>query len=153
MSENLVLVPEGDRERWGSRVYGCSECLDSCPLNERLERRGEKHGIGYVGPGFDLLGMLELGETEWSRRFRDNQIGIRDRLAVLKNVILSLGWLEYRKAAAPLVPFLAHAHHVIRASAAWALGRTGTAEGRLALERLARSERNAAVMEEIERFL
>jgi epoxyqueuosine reductase len=153
MSENLVLVPAADREKWGSRVYGCSECLDACPFNERLEPWGERHEIGFVGPGFDLLGLLELDEGEWRRRFHDNQIGIRDRLAVLKNVILSLGWLEYRKAAPPLIPFLSHTSHIIRASAVWALGRIGTAEATLALERLARSERNPAVLEEIERFL
>jgi epoxyqueuosine reductase len=153
MSENLMIVPEEDRDRWGSRVYGCSECLDACPFNERLEPWGERHGIGFVGPGFDLIELLELGEAEWRRLFCGNQIGIRDRLAVLKNVILSLGWLQYRKAAAPLIPFLAHTHHIIRATAAWALGRIGSAEGRHALERSARSERNAAVIEEIERFL
>jgi epoxyqueuosine reductase len=153
MTENLVLVPAGDREKWGGRVYGCSECLDACPFNERLEPWGEKHEIGFVGPGFDLLGLLDLGEAEWRHRFHDNQIGIRDRRAVLKNIILSLGWLEHRKAAAPLIPFLEHDHEILRASAAWALGRIGSLEATLALERLARSERNAVVMEEIERFL
>jgi epoxyqueuosine reductase len=153
MTETLLVVPVEHRERWGSRVYGCSECLDACPFNERLEPVGEKHGVGHVGPGFDLLALLELGENEWTRRFHGNQVGIRDRRAILKNVILSLGWLAFRKAAAPLASFLAHEHPVIRASAAWALGRISTPAARGALERRARTERNALVIGEIERFL
>jgi epoxyqueuosine reductase QueG len=153
MSENLTLVPASDREKWGSRVYGCSDCIDACPFNKGLTPWGEKHGVGYVGPGFDLLDLLTICEAEWRERFRDNQIGKRDRRAVLKNVILSLGWLEYRKAVPSLLPFLEHDHEVLRTCAAWALVRIGTTEGKLALERLARRERSAVVREEIERFL
>ena len=153
LSEDLLLVPEELRERWGCRLYGCSICIDACPLNAALEPWGEKHEVGFVGPGMDLLEALSLGDAEWRERFRDNQIGIRDRRAILKNALLSLGWLEYRKALDRVLPFFEHEHEILRACAVWAAGRIGTRSGKDALERLARRETSASVRAEIERAL
>ena len=153
LSEDLLLVPEELRERWGSRLYGCSMCIDACPLNAALEPWGEKHEVGFAGPGMDLLEALSLGDAEWRERFRDNQIGIRDRRAILKNALLSLGWLEYRKALDRVLPFFEHEHEILRACAVWAVGRIGTRSGKDALERLARRETSASVRAEIERVL
>jgi len=153
LSEDLLLVPEELRDRWGCRLYGCSVCIDACPLNAALEPWGEKHEVGFAGPGMDLLEALSLGDDEWRERFRDNQIGIRDRRAILKNALLSLGWLEYRKALDRILPFFENENEILRACAVWAAGRIGTRSGKDALERLARRETSASVRAEIERAL
>ena len=153
LSEDLLLVPEELRDRWGCRLYGCSVCIDACPLNAALEPWGEKHEVGFAGPGMDLLEALSLGDDEWRERFRDNQIGIRDRRAILKNALLSLGWLEYHKALDRILPFFENENEILRACAVWAAGRIGTRSGKDALERLARRETSASVRAEIERAL
>jgi len=123
ISENLVLMPLSYREKWGNRLYGCSTCIDVCPFNKGLKPWAEKHNIGYVGPSMNLLDVLNLKEGDWGKTFFNNQIGIRDRLAIIKNVIVSLGNIKYRGALDTLIPYLNHDNSVIRAYASWAVGR------------------------------
>ncbi|MGQ9616898.1 MAG: epoxyqueuosine reductase, partial [Spirochaetota bacterium] len=85
ISQNLLSIPREYMERWDKRLYGCSNCLDACPYNSELSPWAEKHNTGFVGPGMDLLKVLSLTEDQWQKTFKNNQIGMRERLAILKN--------------------------------------------------------------------
>jgi epoxyqueuosine reductase len=153
ISENLVLMPVSYREKWGSRLYGCSECIDACPFNHNLYPRASKHNTGFVGQGVNLIEILKLGEEQWERFFLDNQIGIRDKKAILKNAITSLGYLGYRKSLRYLLPFLEHENTIIRAYSAWAIGKTNTESGKSNLISRYKDETADSVKAEIEPFL
>jgi len=153
ISENPVLMPRKYRELWGNRLYGCSICIDICPYNRRLEPWAEKHEIGRVGPGMNLLSVLALNKDEWNHLFRENQIGIRDPRAILKNAITALGCLQYKGAQKTLLPYASHPDELLRAYTAWALGRMGTRTSRTILHRMYTHEESATVKSEIEFFL
>jgi epoxyqueuosine reductase len=153
LSENLVPLPHAYRYRWGNRLYGCSTCVDVCPYNSELEPSAEKHAVGYVGTGDDLINLLSYSREQWEERFRDNQLIIRDRLAIIQNALLCLGNNPCEEAFPSLLTSLAHTSPIIRSSAAWALGRMDTGESRRALERRLRDEGDASVQDEIGRVL
>ncbi len=153
LSENLVPVPHAYRSKWGNRLYGCSTCIDVCPYNSELEPSAEKHTIGYVGTGDDLINLLSYSEKQWQQRFMHNQLIIRDRLAIIKNALLCLGNYPSMGALQTLLVFLSHSSPTIRSFAAWALGKLGSTEGRKALERRLEEEKDISVLHEIGRLL
>lgn len=153
ISENLLLIPPHLREKWGNRLYGCSTCIEACPYNQNLEPNAEKHTVGYIGQGMNLLEVLALTPKAWAYNFKDNQIAIRDRLAVQKNAIMAIGNSRYEKALDTLGLFLGHEHPLIRIYSAWAIGRIGTRRGKELLLSRFRIEKNEEVRSEIEPFL
>jgi len=153
LSENLLLIPVEYRELWGNRLYGCTTCIDVCPYSRSLEPGAEKHRVGWVGQGMDLINLLSLTESEWYNTFQENQIAMRDRLAIVKNAITALGSLEYKKSEALLARYLSHEHPVIRAYSAWALGKLRTKTAKMTLQKKYIQEENPSVKSEIEIFL
>jgi epoxyqueuosine reductase len=153
ISENPILMPRRYRELWGNRLYGCSTCIDVCPYNEKLEPWAEKHEIGRVGPGMNLTEVLSLNEQEWSSRFSQNQIGIREPRSILKNAITALGCLQYKGAQKNLISYTTHPDGLLRIYAAWVLGRMGTRTSKTVLERMHKHEEIPSVRAEIEFFL
>ncbi len=150
LSEILTPVPRNLRQKWGNRLYGCSICVDVCPYNSVLEPNAEKHTVGYVGQDISLIELLGMNDHRWQARFQNNQIGMRRRPAIEKNAVLTLGWLEYRRAEDILKEFLRHEQPVLRMCAAWSLGRLRTRGARSSLERKYREEPDRNVREEIE---
>jgi epoxyqueuosine reductase len=153
ISENLVLMPVDYREKWGSRVYGCSECIDACPFNQNLKPQDELHSIGYVGPTLNLIEVITMETEKWNHVFRENQIGIRDKNAIIKNAITSLGYLGYKKSIKYLLPLLSHENELIRAYTAWAVGKINTKTGKKKLDSIFKDEPSDIVRSEIEPFL
>jgi epoxyqueuosine reductase len=150
LSENLLPVSRDCREIWGNRLYGCTTCMDVCPFNERIEPMAEKHPMGRVGQGEDLVTLLTLSPGQWQHRFQDNQIAIRDRLAIIQNGLLCMGNLRYEQSLPVIAPYLSHGNRLIRIAAAWAVGRQETAAARGMLEKRFGKERDPLIREEIE---
>jgi epoxyqueuosine reductase len=75
------------------------------------------------------------------------------RRGLLRNVAVALGNSGNPAAVAPLVAALADHEPLVRAHAAWALGRLGGRTARAALERAWRVERDADVRSELDAAL
>jgi epoxyqueuosine reductase len=153
LSENLIPVSRQIREIWGDRLYGCTTCMDVCPHNANLSPWGEKHDIGCVGTGEDLISLLSYSPAEWEKRFQDNQIIMRDRLAIVQNALICLGTVHRQAPPDLIAPYLSHENWIMRVAAAWALGRNKTARSRRLLEGRFAQEKHPAVREEIALFL
>jgi epoxyqueuosine reductase len=153
LSENLMPISREYREKWNNRLYGCSTCIDVCPYNRDLETCGEKHKTGFVGPGDPLLSILSYSQQQWRDRFRDNQIIIRDRLAIIQNALICLGNIQCEEALTTLSRYLEHETPLIRTGAVWAIGRQNTVKARAMLNRKAVHEEDPSVRREIEFFL
>jgi epoxyqueuosine reductase QueG len=106
-----------------------------------------------VGTGEDLISLLSFSPAEWEQRFQDNQIIMRDRLAIVQNALICLGTVHRQAPPDVLAPYLSHENWIIRVAAAWALGRNITAGSRHILEGRLAQEKHPAVREEIALFL
>jgi epoxyqueuosine reductase len=161
----------------GAHVYGCDICQEVCPWNGRkfvqVTREGDfapraagqppsgvqlEPGAASSHPGTaapSLISLLEtaLDETAWDTFSRGSAIRRAGRAGFARNICVGLG----NSASPDAVPVLANAlsdpEPLVRAHAAWALGRVGSAEARSALSSRASTEPDASVLEELSKAM
>lgn len=162
-------IPVELRPQLGGRVFGCDICQEVCPWNERFAQpsrvsafhpRAELDGVTLVALTERLLAMSEKG---YQRSFRDSPLSRPRRKGMLRNLCVGLGnALESfetdprdevaEKSAeirAILERALADAQPLVRAHAAWALGRSGNPDARRALTARLAEEQDDDVRREI----
>jgi epoxyqueuosine reductase len=150
--ENKGAIPSDLRPAMGSWVFGCDVCQAVCPWNMRFAQQPADPELA-ARPGIpspNLAEELSLSPTDFNRKFKGSPIERPHRRGYLRNVAVALGNLSDPS----LVPALAQSlltevEPLVRGHAAWALGRIGTTRARAALDQAARSEMDAAVLEEI----
>lgn len=91
ISERPYPLQEAHLEKWGTRLYGCSTCQDVCPHNHGVTPKRRKPEHGRVGEWVELLPILQLDDAAFKEKFKENQIGIRERKAIQRNAIIALG--------------------------------------------------------------
>jgi len=153
--ERRGAIPLEMRAAIGERVFGCDDCQDACPWNAFAT----DSPIADFRPRGDVLdrplaAWLDLDEDGFQARFRGTPLLRARREGFLRNVCVALG----NRGDASAVPRLAQAlaqepNALVRAHAAWALGRLGGAEARAALLAAARHDSEATVRDEAEQAL
>ena len=148
--------PPEHRDAAGDLVFGCDICQEVCPYNRAAPATPE--------PGFepdagerarlDLIEILSLDEDAFRRRFARTALTRARRRGLARNAAVALG----NARAAGAAPALARAlrddpEAVVRAHAAWALGKIGGEEARRALQAAAAAEADADVRAEIDAAL
>jgi epoxyqueuosine reductase len=141
------------REGSGAWVHGCDACQDACPWNRHRMRTGDRRfAEGPMGRGPLLRDLLRLDDAAFTAMTPRSALKREGRSAFVRNAAIAAGNSGDRE----LVPELAELTHdpspLVRAHAAWALGRLGGAAARAALER-ARLDADAMVREEAEAAL
>ena len=123
------LFPREYREALGDRIYGCDECQDSCPVNQRAERHSPPPD---PEPGsqisVDILGLLSADDSTVMNLVGRWYIPRRQARYVRRNALVVLG--NTADPAAPgvtdaLRAALADPDPIVRAHAVWAAGRLG----------------------------
>jgi len=145
-------IPHELRPLMGAHIFGCDICQDVCPYNTKCRPTTEpafQPRPGLYAP--ELLPLLRLTEAEFRAKFRGSPILRAKRRGFLRNVCVALGNLGRVDA----VPALAEAlggdpEPLVRAHAAWALGRIGGREADAALGLALRRESVPPVSEEIQ---
>lgn len=145
--EHRGPVPPPLRAAMGNWIFGCDVCQDVCPWNgERL----------VAGPAHRpwLPGWLEMSEEEFRAQYLETPMGRPKRRGLARNAAIALG----NSGNPAAVPFLAralrgHSEPLVRAHAAWALGRLPAAESVLQLQAAHRGEGVPPVRREIEAAL
>jgi epoxyqueuosine reductase len=128
-------IPIEMRERIGERVFGCDDCQDACPWN----RLAAESPIADFRPRGDLLDRpladwLDLDEDGFQARFQGTALARARRDGFLRNVCVALGNRGDATDASRLARALTEdPSPLVRAHAAWALGRLGGAPAREAL--------------------
>jgi epoxyqueuosine reductase len=145
-------IPRDLRPQMGKWVFGCDICQEVCPWNVRF---APAEGDPAFAPRPevslpDLCEELALDQEAFSRKFKGNPVKRARRRGYLRNIAVALG----NSRAPEAIPALAKALHtdpepLVRAYAAWALGRFDQAEARVALREAAEVENDAQVLEEI----
>ena len=82
----------------------------------------------------DLVGLLEMSEEEFRRRFRGTPVLRAKRAGLQRNACVALGNRRDPVAVSFLRRALLGGDSLVRGHAAWALGQTGTGQARRALE-------------------
>lgn len=146
--EHRGPIPPGLRPKLGNWIFGCDICQEVCPWNDT---RG-------VAPNEALMPLIPelmaLDDNGFRRRFKGSAVKRTKRRGLLRNAAVVLG----NSGNPDAVPILARTldaepEPLVRAHAAWALGRLGGRAARAALDRRRRVETDSPVTAEIEAAL
>jgi epoxyqueuosine reductase len=150
--ENKGAIPAGLREKMGTWVFGCDICQQVCPWNQRFSPAegdpafSDRAQIGAP----NMLKELGLSQLEFNQKFKGSPIKRAKRRGYLRNIAVALGNSGNPGAVDPLIACLEQeSEALVRAHAAWALGRLGTPSARTALKRALRLDPDPAVALEI----
>lgn len=149
--EHRGAIPRDLRPQIGDHVFGCDICQAVCPHNVRTAaaRHPELAARPETGARPELIPLLNITEAEFRRRFRGSPVTRTKRRGLRRNVAVALGNARDPAAVPALREALEDGDALVRAHAAWALGRIGgEAASRHLAARLA-GEKDAAVREEI----
>lgn len=133
----------------GNRVFGCDDCLAVCPWNKFAEA-GREARLAVQG-GLEALSLAELAALDdgaFRVLFAGTPVKRTGRDRFVRNVLIAIGNSGRPDLAASAETLVADASPLVRAMAAWALGRLVPALARqLAASRLA-DEPDAGVRSE-----
>lgn len=122
--ENRGPIPRELRASFGTWIFGCDDCLTSCPV-------GREAVEGY--PDFaprspdegepELAPLLALSEEEFRERFQGRPIMRAKRDGFVRNVCVALGNAGNADDVPAIVTALDDPSPLVRGHAAWALSR------------------------------
>jgi epoxyqueuosine reductase len=144
--EHRGSIPRQLRPRLGNWIFGCDICQEVCPWNSDATR--EANTNEDLAPF--LPELMRLNDEGFRRRFGRTAVKRAKRRGLLRNVAIALG----NSGNPAAVPILAQSlqnetEPLVRAHAAWALGRLETAEARATLNMARMREPDPLVRAEI----
>jgi epoxyqueuosine reductase len=145
--EHRSALPVGLRPALENWIFGCDVCQEVCPWNDDAPAGDAAELTPH------LPTLLALDAAGFRARFRGTAITRTKRRGLLRNVAVALGNSHNPDAVPPLAAALADPEPLVRAHAAWALGRLGGHPARTALETARRTEPNDDARQEIESAL
>ncbi len=142
--ESRAPIPRDLRARFGDWIFGCDDCLDSCPVGARNDASHPDLAPAAPADAFPPLAeLLALDEPAFRERFRGQAIQRATRDGFLRNVCVALGNVGAPGDAAALIGALADRAALVRGHAAWALGQIARRHGAAAAASEALSARLA----------
>ena len=128
-------IPHELRPLMGNWIYGCDVCQEVCPWQRFARPTGERF-FQTAGPGRAapvLLDLIGMDEETFRQRYGGSPIFRGGRGRLLRNAAVALGNWGNEQAVPALVSALSDVESLVRAHAAWALGRIGGQAARKAL--------------------
>lgn len=155
LSQTKVSLPDKFKEKLGTRLYGCDTCQLVCPYNRRVDF--------HLHPEFEpepevakplLKPMLQKTNREFREKFGHLSGFWRGKNPLQRNAIIALAHYKDETAIDVLEEVLMKdVRPVIRETAAWALGKIGTKNALLVLEKALKKEKEATIIAEIEKSI
>ena len=144
-------IPKELRPEMGNLIFGCDICQEVCPWNSKATPTTEpafRPRDGNLAP--ELLTLINMTQTEFSKKFKGSPIKRAKRRGFLRNVIVAIGNWRSRTAVPALKKVLIDDEPLIRGHAAWALGQVGGKNAKQALDTRLKSEDDTEVISEIQ---
>ncbi len=139
------VIPRELRAAVGDRIYGCDDCLEACPPGGRLLRTSRLHRGNA-----SLVDILSAEDGELLDRFGHFYIPRRQPRYLRRNALVAMGNVDAAGGLSLLEEYLRHSDWLLRAHAAWAIGRaTPIPRAVELLEERAADEADARVLEEV----
>lgn len=155
LTQTKGFLPDEFRSKIGNRLYGCDTCQTVCPKNKR--KANQIHAEFEPDPEIAkplLEPLLKISNREFKEKFGYVSGSWRGKKPIQRNAILALAHFKEVSAVPALIDLLVSDERpVIRGTAAWAIGKIGTAEGLHALKIAEEKEKDSEVLEEIQKGL
>ncbi len=149
--EHRDHIDDALKPHLGNWVFGCDICQEVCPWNRKARHSDEPQFAPRADLRLpDLLGTLSLTEQQFRQRFRQTPLWRSKRRGILRNAILVVGNQRFAGADEALDNLLLDDEPLIRAAAAWAIGRIASNGWRERLSRALAAEADPAVRAAIE---
>jgi len=148
--EHRSAIPIPLRPHLENWVFGCDVCQEVCPWNWN----GDAHdtpATDWLSPS--LPEIVALDHAAFTARYQGTAITRTGRRGLVRNAAVALGNSGNPAAVEPLKRALADGDPLVRAHAAWSLGRLGGEQARAALDRAHRREPSAETRAEIKAAL
>jgi epoxyqueuosine reductase len=155
LTQTKTSLPDEFRTKIGNRIYGCDTCQTVCPKNKG---KLNMHQLDFQpDPEIAkplLLPLLKMSNKEFKTKFGHVSGSWRGKKPIQRNAILALAHFKEESSIPDLIELLVNDERpVIRGTAAWAIGKIGTKEGRAALHQAVVTETDAEVVGEIHKGL
>jgi epoxyqueuosine reductase len=133
--EQRGIIPDEIAERMDGWVFGCDVCQDVCPWNRKAPA-GREPGLqadeAWTYPA--LVEWLEQAPETFTKSLKGKALKRAKRSGLLRNAALILGARRDSSALDALIARLDDGDSIVRASAAWALGKIASDTAIAALE-------------------
>jgi epoxyqueuosine reductase len=155
LTQVKTFVPKPYREKMGNRLYGCDTCQLVCPHNYRKNFTHHPQMKPDPEAAKPLLKpLLTMTKGQFKKTFGPTASAWRGKKPIQRNAIIALAHFKDQSAVPDLIELLdKDPRPVIRGTAAWALGKIGTAQAMTALKEAEEKEKDEAVLTEIREAL
>jgi epoxyqueuosine reductase len=149
--EHRDVIPSDHRDQMNGWIFGCDDCQDVCPWNRHAPvTLNQQFWPQEKGGVVELISLLSLDVAGFDERFGKTPLSRPGRAGVLHSAAIALGRaIDDADVVAALVKALNDAEPLVRAGAAWSLGKSADPAGKEALLRRAEVEVDARVKPEI----
>ncbi len=155
VTQTKGLVEDEMMVKIGNRLYGCDTCQIVCPVNRKIDIRHHEELLPDPEVAKPLLRpLLTMGNREFRDKFGAGSASWRGRKPIQRNALIALGNFRDAESVPDVAAVLrADPRPVLRATAAWALGRIGSSAAIEELRAALASEEDEDVRKAIERAL
>jgi epoxyqueuosine reductase len=143
-------IPRELRSKTGDWVYGCDVCQDTCPYTAAAQvvDEPEMQPASIRNQFPSLHWLLEMDEAAFGETYFGTPVPRTKRRGLARNAAVALGNIGTNDDVPVLMAALrSHDEPIVRGHAAWALGRIGGPDARVALDR-GRRDTDPFVVEE-----
>ena len=151
--EHKGVIPVELRSFMGNWVFGCDICQEVCPVNRKAKFTGDPNFGRTDLSAVELVELLEMTDERFRERFAGTPVMRAKRVGMQRNACVALGNAGDPSAVPALTHALRFAPPLVRAHAAWALGRIGGAAARSSLADASVDETDDEVLGEIRQAL
>jgi len=155
--EKKGMIPKDLRSLMGQHIFGCDDCQDVCPVNQKLisGKLSQKPSLKeIISQQIILVQEMAIDEIQFTEIFQRSVIKRISHEMYIRNITIAMGNSRSPDFIKPLEYTLKNQHTaIIRAHAAWALGEYQSSITREILSTALESEVDRLVRMEIAQAL